>query len=81
MAFTKLTVTQKEFLESHLRGTGKELSSKQAASTYGIKSLSKRISEMRHSGLKISKTKNTTGRVSYSISGRDVTGSRAVKFS
>jgi len=39
MAFTTLTVTQKEFLESHLRGTGKAMSAAQASATYGIKNI------------------------------------------
>jgi Helix-turn-helix domain len=77
---TKLKVTQKEFLETYLRGTGKTISSKQAEATYGIKSLRARISEMRKADLKVSKAKNSNGRAAYSVSARDVAGSRAAKF-
>lgn len=74
MAFTTLTTTQKTFLESHLRGTGRALSAAQARETYGIMNLRARISEMRSAGLNVRKVKNTTGRNAYTIARRDVSG-------
>lgn len=74
MAFTELTSTQNEFLESHLRGTGRSMSAAQAKSTYGIANLSARISELRTMGLRVRTARNTAGRTMYSISRRDVTG-------
>lgn len=71
---------QKQFLETYLRGTGRTLSAAQARANYGIEQLSARISELRSAGLRVSTSPNTTGRVAYSISARDVNGSRATKF-
>lgn len=81
MAFTKLTTTQKTFLESHLRGTGKTLSSAQARETYGIQNLRARISEMRSAGLTVRKVKNTTGRYAYTIARRDAAGVQSKIYS
>lgn len=81
MAFTKLTSTQKQFLESHLRGTGRELSSAQAKQTYGIKNMRAVISTMRNAGLIVRKTYNTAGRTAYSISRRDAAGCQGKIFS
>jgi hypothetical protein len=81
MSFTTLTITQNEFLEKHLRGTGRSLSARQASSTYGIKNIRARMTELRGAGLKVNRNLNTEGRSTYSISARDVTGSRAVRFS
>lgn len=80
MAFTTLKTSQNEFLETFLRGTGKTLTSKQAAATYGIKNLRARMSELRSVGLKVNRELNTEGRSAYSVSSRDVTGSRASRF-
>jgi hypothetical protein len=80
MAFTQITTTQKEFLEQYLRGTGRALSSAQANATYGIKNLRARISEMRQAGLRVHRSTNTEGRSAYSISSRDVSGSRGHRF-
>lgn len=77
MSFTTLKVTQNEFLEQHLRGTGRTLSAAQARSTYGIKNLRARMSELRSAGLRVRRNTNTEGRSAYTISARDVTGSRA----
>jgi hypothetical protein len=74
MSFTTLSTTQLVFLENHLRGTGAELSSAQAAATYGILNLRARISEMRQLGLRVRKSKNTEGRTAYAVSRRDVFG-------
>ena len=80
MAFTKLTSTQKSFLESHLRGTGRTLSSAQARETYGIMNLRARVSELRSSGLVVRKTRNTSGRTAYTVSRRDYSGSQGKVF-
>jgi Helix-turn-helix domain len=74
MSFTQLKSTQKEFLEKHLRGTGKQMSAAQARATYGIQNLRARISEMRAAGLRVRKTKNSTGLTAYAISRRDEFG-------
>lgn len=80
MSFTTLTVTQNEFLEQYLRGTGRSLSAAQARATYGIKNIRARMSELRSAGLRVNRTKNTEGRSAYGISARDVTGSRAARL-
>lgn len=74
MSFTQLKSTQKEFLEKHLRGTGRAMSQAQACETYGIQNLRARISEMRAAGLHVRKVINTNGRTAYMISRRDVFG-------
>lgn len=81
MSFTKLTTTQKAFLESHLRGTSRALSSAQAEATFGIKNLRARISEMKAAGLRIRKEKNTAGRTAYAISRRDEYGDQFKLYS
>ena len=80
MSFTTLKVTQNEFLEQHLRGTGRALSAAQAQATYGIKNLRARMTEMRQAGLRVRTQKNTEGRSAYSISARDVNGYRDTRF-
>lgn len=80
MSFTSLTQPQIQFLEQFLRGTGRELSAAQAEATYGIRNLRARMSEMRSAGLRVRSTVNTMGRTAYSVSARDVTGSRATRF-
>lgn len=80
MAFTTLKSTQKSFLESHLRGTGRAMSSAQARATYGIQNLRAVISKMRHSGLVVRKELNTSGRCAYAVSRRDLAGSQAKIF-
>lgn len=80
MAFTKITTNQLTFLEQYLRGTGRSLSARQAEAMYGIKNLRARMTEFRHAGLKVSTKPNTEGRTAYSVSARDVTGSRASRF-
>jgi hypothetical protein len=81
MAFTQLTSTQKSFLEQHLRGTGRAMSSAQARETYGIMNLRARISEMRSAGLNVRRYKNTAGRTAYTVSRRDVAGVQGKIFS
>lgn len=80
MAFTTLTTTQKTFLESHLRGTGRTLSADQARETYGIMNLSARISELRDSGLVVRKQTNTKGKTTYAVSRRDAAGVQSKIF-
>jgi hypothetical protein len=77
MAFTNLKTNQAEFLETHLRGTGRTMSSAQAEATYGIQNLRARMSELRSLGLRVRKTTNTVGRTTYAISRRDAFGSQA----
>ena len=78
--FTTLTVSQNTFLEGYLRGTTRTISEAQAVATYGIKNLRARMSEFRAAGLKVNRGKNTEGRAAYSVSSRDVNGSRASVF-
>lgn len=78
--FTTLTVSQVQFLENHLRGTGREMSEAQARATYGIMNLRARMSDLRSAGLVVRRSKNTEGRAAYAISARDVHGSRAAVF-
>jgi len=80
MSFTTLKTTQNEFLEQHLRGTGRTMSARQAEVTYGIKNIRARMTELRQAGLKVNRTVNTEGRSAYSVSARDVKGSRAAIF-
>jgi Helix-turn-helix domain len=79
-SFTTLTVTQNEFLESYLRGTGRTMSAAQAQATYGIQNLRARMSELRQAGLKVKRELNTEGRTAYRVSARDVDGSRSYVF-
>jgi len=79
-SFTKLSTTQNEFLEQYLRGTGRALSSWQAETRFGIMNIRARISELRGVGLKVRKLTDHSGCTAYSISARDVTGSRAKIF-
>ena len=80
MAFTQLRTTQVEFLEQYLRGTNRELSSAQAAATFGIKNLRARMTEFRQTGLRVRKGKNTAGRTVYSVSRRDMFGDQGKIF-
>ena len=79
-SFTTLTVSQNEFLETFLRGTGRTMSAAQAEATYGIKNLRARMSEFRSEGLRVKTEKNTEGRTAYRVSARDNTGSRGYVF-
>lgn len=79
-SFTTLTVTQKEFLEDFLRGTGRSLTEAQARATYGIKNLRARISELRAAGMIVRREKTADGRTRYAVSARDIDGSRAKIF-
>jgi hypothetical protein len=79
-SFTTLTVSQNEFLENYLRGTGRTISAAQAEATFGIKNLRARMSEFRSEGLRVKTTKNTEGRTAYRVSARDLNGSRSYVF-
>ena len=80
MAFTKLKTNQKAFLESYLRGTGKSLTAADAKARFGIQQLPARMSELREAGLQVKTAKASTGKTKYTISSRDITGSRAKVF-
>jgi hypothetical protein len=81
MAFTKIKSNQKTFLETYLRGTGKSLTAKDAAARFGIMQLPARMSEMKSAGLKVKTDIASTGYTRYSMTARDVNGSRAKMFS
>jgi len=72
---TKLAVPQKQFLYDYLRGTGKTIT-KTEAKQYGIQQLPARMSELRTLGLQVN-TQEEAGELAYSISARDIFGSRA----
>jgi len=80
MAFTKIKTNQKAFLENYLRGTGKSLTAADAAARFGIQQLPARMSELRSAGLNVKTAKSSKGTTKYSITARDVTGSRAKMF-
>lgn len=80
MAFTRITTTQNQFLETYLRGTGRSLSARQAKSLFGVQNLRARCTELRKAGLKVQTRINSTGRTSYGVSARNVSGSRAKVF-
>jgi hypothetical protein len=79
MSFTTIKSSQREFLVSYLRGTGRELTQPQAESLFGIRNLRARISEIRNMGLRVRTRATATGRIAYAVSARDVNGSRASK--
>ena len=81
MAFTQIVSTQKAFIESQLRGTGKTMSAAQARGTYGIKNLRAVVSTMRQAGINVRKQLNSQGRTAYSISRRDVFGFQSKIYS
>lgn len=80
MAFTTPKASQKAFLETYLRGTGRTLTDADAKARFGIRNLSARVSEMRDAGLDIRTELATTGKARYRMVARDVTGSRARVF-
>lgn len=77
MSFTKITTSQNQFLHDYLRGTGRTLTEAQARANYGIQNLSARMSDLRAAGLRVSSAKTNSGKTAYSVSARDVFGSRA----
>ena len=80
MANLAKVTNQVAFLEKYLRGTGKTLSAEQAKANYGIGNLSARMSEFRKCGLNVKTSVNSKGNTAYSVSSRDLTGSRSKFF-
>jgi hypothetical protein len=80
MANLAKVTNQVSFLEKYLRGTGKTLTAAQAKANYGIGNLPARMSEFRKCGLVVKTTVNTTGKTAYTVTARDVNGSRAKIF-
>jgi hypothetical protein len=80
MAFTKLTTSQTAFLEQYLRGTGKALTEADASARFGIQNLRARMTDLRNAGLVVRTDVATTGKTRYTVSARDVNGSRAKVF-
>jgi hypothetical protein len=80
MSFTTIKSNQTAFLETYLRGTGKSLTAADAAARFGIQNLTARVSELRDAGLNVKAEPATTGKLRYSMTARDVFGSRAKVF-
>ena len=80
MSFTTIKSDQKTFLETYLRGTGKTLTAADARARFGIQNLPARMSELRAAGLNVKTSVATTGKTRYSVTARDVNGSRAKVF-
>jgi hypothetical protein len=80
MAFTTLKTSQTTFLENYLRGTGKALTEADAKARFGIQNLRARMTDLRNAGLVVRTDVATTGKTKYSVSARDVAGSRAKVF-
>lgn len=68
-------LTQNQFLVTHLRGTGVELTAVEAKKI-GIQNLRARICELRQAGLVVSTRKTETGAASYKVGARLQNGSR-----
>lgn len=73
-SFTSLKTTQLEFIETHLRGTGRTLTAAQARATYGIKNLRAVMSTARMQGLRVRTAQNSVGNTTYAVSRRTVAG-------
>ena len=73
-------MTQNEKLELYLRGTGKEINSKQAEVLFGIKNLRARMTDFRQNYLIVRKRKSKTGSTMYSVSRRDILGFQSKVF-
>ena len=70
MSFATIKTSQNNFLVRYLRGTGRELTSAQAESLYGIQNLRARMSELRDAGFTVRTRKNGEGRSAYAVSRR-----------
>lgn len=81
MAFTNIKSTQNVFLENYLRGTGRSLTSRDAAAKFGIQNLRARMTDFRDAGLVVRTDFASSGLTRYSVSRRSVTGSQAKTFS
>jgi len=73
---TRKKPTQNQFLITHLRGTGRELTVAQAKSKYGIGNLRARVSELREAGYTIASRRTSTGSAAYLMATRKQGGSR-----
>jgi hypothetical protein len=80
MSFTTIKSNQTAFLETYLRGTGRTITAADAKARFGIQNLTARVSELRAAGLNVKSDVATTGKTRYSMTARDVTGSRAKVF-
>lgn len=80
MAFTTLSTSQTAFLESYLRGTGKTITEADAKARFGIQNLRARMTDLRNAGLVVRTDVASTGKTKYSVSARDMAGSRARVF-
>jgi len=70
--------TQVQFLHDYMRGTNVTLTAEEAAEKFNIKSLARRMTDLREAGLKVKTISAGSGRkVAYKVSARDVNGSRA----
>jgi hypothetical protein len=69
-------LTQNQWLVTHLRGTGKQITVSEAKNKYNIGNLRARVSELRAAGLTVATKKLENGAASYSISVRNQDGSR-----
>lgn len=76
MSFTTIKSTQNAFLHNYLRGNNRTLTEKQARSLFNIKNLRARLSELRSAGLVVRSSKTANDATAYSISARDVNGSK-----
>jgi hypothetical protein len=72
--------TQNAVIETHLRGTGRTLTASEAKTSFGIKNLRARMSEIRQAGLIVKTETTASGKTSYSIPARSASGSRAKVF-
>lgn len=72
----KLRKSQVVLLNSYLRGTGHTINAQQALHYFGIVNLTARLSELRSCGLVVNRVDTGT----YSISSRDIFGSRSKTF-
>ena len=80
MSFTTIRSNQTAFLESYLRGNGRTITAADAKARFGIKNLTARVSELRDAGLNVKAEPATTGKLRYSMTARDIFGSRAKVF-
>jgi Helix-turn-helix domain len=76
MALSNRNLTQNQFLVTHLRGTGRELTVAEARARYGIHNLRARVSELRAAGVRVATRKTPHGTAAYRIPVRLQDGSR-----
>jgi len=78
-------MSQNTTILNELRGTGLSLTADEALEMFGIQNLRARMSELRKAGFRVRTTVNHEGNVgrptvSYRVSARDNTGSRAKRY-